>query len=67
MTYQEVIEEAKKYAKMGGENFIVFQKPKRRWRKYEYGYCVGYAFNRISTVIPLIKLLTITPSGTIAQ
>lgn len=67
MTYQEVIEEARETAKTVGMNQIVFQWEKHWWQRYRYGRCAEMVFSSVCLTTPVIKLLTITPSGAIAQ
>lgn len=65
MTYQEAIEEAKEIAKRTGYCCSVCQYKKHWWsrRRYSCGWPGTYNLQRAIYV----KLLTITPSGTIAQ
>lgn len=67
MTYQKAIEEAKKVAKIIGVNQVVFQWKKHWWERCRYGRCVETVFNGVRHNTSVIKLLTITPTGTIAQ
>lgn len=67
MTYQEAIEEAREKAKIIGVNQIVFQWEKHWWQKCRYGRCGEAAFNTVCHHHPIVKLLIITPDGTIAQ
>lgn len=67
MTYQEAIEEAREKAKIMEMNQVVFQWEKHWWQKYRYGRCVEMVFSSMRCNAPVIKLLTITPNGTIVQ
>jgi len=65
MTYQEAIEEAKNEAKRTGYCCSVYQYKKhwRNKRRYSCGWPGTFHLQRAAYV----KLLTITPNGTIAQ
>jgi len=66
MTYQEAIERARECAKRAHINCIVFSYKKHWWSKLKYDYDTTDLFECL--VFPnSIKLLTITPDGTIAQ
>jgi len=68
MTYHKAIEEAKKVARITNINCIIFQWKKHWWQKYRYDCCpCGYMFAVICQANPVVKLLTITPNGTISQ
>jgi len=67
MKYQEAIKRAKRLAKLNDEIFVVFWYRFHWWQRRKYDCCTQSAFYEVLPDYPLIKLLTITPTGTITQ
>ncbi len=66
MKYQEAIEGARKYAKNTQRNCVVFSYKNHWWHRTKFDYDILTVF-KACQYPTAVKLLTITPDGTIAQ
>ena len=68
MKYDEAIEAAKNLAKMINMNIIVLEyQPKHWWSRKDYDCTSAANFEELLRRRSVVKRLTITPDGTIAQ
>ena len=66
MTYQKAIEDAKIAAYIFDENYVVYSYKNHWWQRRRFDYDIAVEFEACRHLIA-VKLLTITPNGTIAQ